>query len=134
MRTINIAMTVTVTLCVGCVYWFSLFSQKRLPNLVTVIVNRGSHVILINGGVILVLVHNVQRSEILVKLAELIDMRRQQIVFFNKKDLNESDKLSSSLKSRLKITDSKLDSLISGMKLVAISELHFTLSIIIIIL
>ena len=58
-------------------------------------------------------------------------MRRQQIVFFNKKDLNESDKLSSSLKSRLKITDSKLDSLISGMKLVAISELHFTLSIII---
>lgn len=60
-----------------------------------------------------------QRANILNRLAELVLDREQEIHTANAEDLREAGTLSDSLRSRLKLTHEKLQSLSSGLRQLA---------------
>ena len=60
-----------------------------------------------------------QRADILNRLAELVLDREQEIHTANIEDLKEASTLSDSLRSRLKLTHEKLQSLSSGLRQLA---------------
>lgn len=64
---------------------------------------------------------SVQRAKILEKLAELVLSKEAEILANNKLDLDKSSNLAPPLKSRLKLTREKLESLSSGLKQLATS-------------
>ena len=73
------------------------------------------------GSMALLSLSSVQRAKILEKLAELVLSKEAEILANNKLDLDKSSNLAPPLKSRLKLTREKLESLSSGLKQLATS-------------
>lgn len=71
------------------------------------------------GGSALLSLTSTQRANILEKLAELVLLREEEIVASNKMDLDAASALTAPLRSRLKLTREKLESLSSGLRQLA---------------
>ena len=68
------------------------------------------------GGRDLQNLSGVQRSDIILQIADLLSAKRADILSANEVDLNsvEEKNVSSSMIDRLKLTDSKIESLVTG--------------------